>query len=188
MPSANNDKLRFPIIEPEGPVTRSMTVAERYETLATLYKYQYFATYRHIAKHASWEVANQIADDMAAESIPHLAEGYKKKYGLPGEDAALVAQVHITEMLVEGADVETLEETAHRAEYKVLCPWGNAIQSGKFDDAEPVYDGLCNRGCRDFMQRVADTVTDDLAVERLSWMGDGAPRCHFTVERTVEVK
>lgn len=87
-------------------------------------------------------------------------------------------------MLVEGADVETIEETTDRADYKVLCPWGDAIQSGKFDDAAPIYDGLCNRGCWDFMQRVADTVADDLHVDRPAWMGDGAPRCHFCITRT----
>lgn len=177
-------KVRFPIIETEGPVTRELTVEQRYHSMAALYKHQYFTTYRHIAKHAGWEVANQIADDMAAESIPMLAEGFKKAYDLPGEDAALVAQVHITEMIIEGSDVETITETTDEAEYKVLCPWGNAIQSGKFEDSAPIYDGLCNRGCRDFMQRVADTVADDLHVDRKEWMGDGAPSCHFCITRT----
>lgn len=181
--SEPNPIPRFPILEPAGPVTRNMTIEERYETLQTLYKFQYFATYRHIAKHTSWDVANQIADDMASEAIPFLAEGYKRRYGLPGEDAALVAQVHITEMLVEGADVETITETADEAEYKVLCPWGAALQSGKFDDAAPIYDGLCNRGCWDFMQRVSETVSDDLVVDRKTWMGDGAPTCHFCITR-----
>jgi hypothetical protein len=184
MTAVRGKKVRFPILEPDGPVTRPMSIAERYETLATLYKFQYFATYRHIAKHTSWDVANQIADDMAAEAIPHLAEGYRRRYALPGERAALVAQVHITEMLVEGADVQTISETPEEAEYTVLCPWGDAIQSGKFDDARPVYDGLCNRGCWNFMQRVAATVDDDLQVDRVAWMGDGAPSCHFCVRQT----
>lgn len=183
MTTTENRKRRFPILDPEGPVTHELTVAQRYHSLATLYKHQYFATYRHIAEHAGWDVANQIADDMAAESIPMLAEGFKRTYGLTGEDAALVAQVHITEMIVEGSDVETITETPDEAEYKVTCPWGNAIQSGKFDDAEPVFDGLCNRGCWSFMQRVADTVADDLSVHRKAWMGEGAPSCHFCVSR-----
>jgi hypothetical protein len=172
---------RFPVMAPAGPVTRPLTVAERYQTLQTLYKFQYFATYRHIAKHVGWDVANDIADEMAAEAIPHLAQGYKRRYGLPGEGAALVAQVHITEMIVEGSDVETVSESEEEAEYHVLCPWGEAIQSGKFDDAAPVYDGLCRRGCWEFMQRVGETVRDDLHVDRKAWMGDGAPRCHFKI-------
>src|SRR5262249_50045343 len=144
---------------------------------------QYFATQSHIARHAGWEVANQIADDMASESIPMLAEGFKRRYSLPGESAALVAQVHITEMLVEGADVETITETADEAEYKVNCPWGHAIQSGKFEDAALVAEGLCHRGCWNFMQRVADTVAEGLQVDRKAWMGDGAPSCHFLITR-----
>lgn len=179
-------KLRFPIIDTEGPVTRELALEDRYSSLATLYKHQYFATYRHIAKHTSWDIANQIADEMAAESIPMLAAGFRKKYELPGEGAALVAQVHITEMIVEGADVETVTETKDEAEYKVLCPWGNAIQSGKFDDAAPIVEGLCHRGCWDFMQRVADTVSSDLHVDRTAWMGDGAPACDFCITRTGE--
>jgi hypothetical protein len=179
--SQKNPRRRFPILDLEGPITRPLTIEERYETLETLYKYQYFATYRHIAQHAGWDVAKKIADDMAAEAIPHIAEGYKRRYGLRGEGVALVAQVHITEMIVEGADVETITESEVEAEYKVLCPWGDAIQSGKFDDAEPIYDALCGGSCRDFMQRVADTVAGDIQVDRKAWMGDGAPRCHFRV-------
>lgn len=180
-PRRGESRRRFPILDVTGPVARPLTTAERYETLQTLYKFQYFATYRHIAKHAGWEIANDIADEMAAEAIPHLAEGYKRRYGLPGEGAALVAQVHLTEMIVEGADVVTIAETADEAEYDVICPWGDAIQSGKFADASPIYDGLCRRGCWEFMQRVADTVRKDLKVDRTEWMGDGAPSCHFRV-------
>jgi len=168
-------------MDPAGPVTRELSIEERYATLETLYKYQYFATYRHIAKHAGWEVANQISDDMAAEAIPHIAEGYRRKFGLPGEGAALLAQVHVTEMLIEGADVETIVETEDNADYTVLCPWGDAIQSGKFEDAMPIAEGLCHRGCLGFMQRVGKTVNEGLQVEREAWMGDGAPRCHFVI-------
>lgn len=181
--TSNNEALQFPVIEPDGPVTRDLTLVERYQTLEMIYTYQYFATYRHIAKHAGWSVANQIADDMAAEAIPHLAAGYKRKFALPGDGADLVAQVHMTEMLVEGADCQTVTETHDEAEYTVLCPWGRAIQSGKFADAAPIYDGLCNRGCWDFMQRVADTVAADLTVTRTEWMGDGAGACRFCVGR-----
>jgi hypothetical protein len=181
MATQDTSKTGFPVIDPAGPVARKLSLEERYATLATLYKFQYFATYRHIAEHAGWEVANDIADGMAAEAIPHIAAGYKRKFDLPGDGAALVAQVHATEMIVEGADVETISETEDAAEYKVLCPWGQAIQSGKFDDTAPIYDGLCRRGCWQFMQRVGETVRDDLHVEREAWMGDGAPRCHFTI-------
>jgi hypothetical protein len=181
--SETPDAVRFPVIEPKGPVTHPLTIEERYHSLATLYKHQYFATYRHIARQTSWEVANRIADDMAAESIPMLAEGFKRAYGLAGTGAALVAQVHVTEMLVEGSDVHTLTETADEAEYEVVCPWGAAIASGRFEGAEEIADGLCNRGCWGFMQRVADTVSDDLDVDRRTWMGDGASSCHFCVSR-----
>jgi hypothetical protein len=183
MTARETNETSFPVIHTEGPVARELSLEERYATLATLYKFQYFATYRHIAKHLGWDVANDIADEMAAEAIPHIADGYKRKFNLPGEGAALVAQVHVTEMLVEGADVETVAESEDAAEYKVLCPWGDAIQSGKFDDAAPIYDGLCRRGCWGFMHRVAKTVKDELRVEREAWMGDGAPRCHFTISR-----
>lgn len=185
MSADSTKRVSFPILDPKGPVTHALSIEERYATLETLYKFQYFATYRHIAKHAGWEVANQISDDMAAEAIPHIAEGYKRKFDLPGEGAALVAQVHVTEMLIEGADVETITETEDEANYTVLCPWGDAIQSGKFDDAMAIAEGLCNRGCWGFMQRVGETVKEGLTVDRKAWMGDGAPRCHFTIEPTV---
>jgi hypothetical protein len=170
---------RFPVLDTEGPVTRELSLEERYVTLATLYKYQYFATYRQIAARFGWDAAIEIADEMAAEAIPHIAEGYRRKFALPGVGAALVAQVHVTEMLVEGADVEMISESEERAEYKVLCPWGSAIQSGRFQDALPITEGLCTRGCVGFMQRVSDGVKDGLEVRRRTWMGDGAPSCHF---------
>jgi hypothetical protein len=169
----------FPVLEPEGPVAREPTSGERYATLVNIYKFQYFATYRHIAKRFGWEAAIQIAD----EAIPYIAEGYRRKFDLPGEGAALVAQVHATEMLVEGADVAIVTDTRAASECHVLCPWGQAIQSGKFADAEPINHALCNLNRWRFMQRVGETVSRHLYVDRKAWMGDGAARCHFSIRR-----
>ncbi|MEX2195925.1 MAG: hypothetical protein WD844_11620 [Thermoleophilaceae bacterium] len=171
----------FPVLEIEGPVARELPLEERYATLVNIYKLQYFATYRHIAQRFGWDAANEIAEAMAADAIPFIAEGYRRKFGLPGSGAALVSQVLATEFQVEGGDFETVHESEDEAEYKVLCTFGAALQSGEFDDARPVTKGLCDQGCWGFTQRVSETVKDGLHVEREAWMGDGAPRCHFTI-------
>lgn len=175
---------KFPILDLEGPSDVKLTLEQRYSTLLTVYKLQYFAIFRHIGERFGWEAANDIADDMAAEGIPFIAKGYQRKFDLPGEGAALVAQVLTSEFQVEGGDVEVIVENEAEAEYKVLCSFGDALQSGKFDDVD-ITDGLCTRGCWGWTQAMADTVKPGLHVERLTWMGNGAPRCHFKIAPAV---
>jgi hypothetical protein len=172
---------KFPVLDLEGPSDVKLSLEERYATLLNVYKFQYFAIFRHIGVRWGWEAANDIADEMAAEGIPVIARGYQRKFDLPGEGAALVSQVLTAEFQVEGGDVEVLVENEEEAEYKVLCSFGDALQSGKFDNVK-ITDGLCTRGCWGWTQRLSDTVKPGLKVDRLTWMGNGAPRCHFTIK------
>ena len=191
MPS--NKLPRIPI---EGPTTVELTLKQRYETLLNVYKFQYFAIFRHIGKRWGWAAANDIADEMAAEAIPTIGEGYRKKFDLPGEGAAHVAQVLSAEFQAEGSDFETVQESEDAAEYKVDCTFGNALQSGRFDDVD-ITEGLCHRGCWGWTQQLADTLDRGLVVERTDWMGtppegedsgsanNGCERCRYVI-RTAE--
>jgi hypothetical protein len=184
---------RFPVIPVEGPTTVALTLEDRYATLLNVYKFQYFAVFRHIGERWGWETANQIADEMAEEAIPVIAEGYRRRFGLPGEGAALVSQVLSAEFQAEGGDFESVVETEDEAEYTVLCAFGGALQSGRFDDVD-ITDGLCHRGCWGWTQKVSETVKPGLVVKRTHWMGtppegresgsehNGCQRCRFTIQ------
>jgi hypothetical protein len=186
----------YPAIPIEGPTTVELTLEQRYETLINVYKFQYFAIFRHIGERWGWEVANDIADEMAAEAIPTIGAGYARKFGLPGEGAAHVAQVLSAELQAEGSDVETVHESEDSAEYKIYCTFGNALQSGRFDGVD-ITEGLCHRGCWGWTQKLADTLDQNLVVERTHWMGtpkegedsgspnNGCEYCRYTVT-TVE--
>ena len=177
--AAEMQDKKYPVVDGNGPVTVPLTIVQRFETLSNVYKFQYFAIFRYIGERWGWDAANDIADEMAAEAIPYIAKGYQRKFGLPGEGAALVSQVLASEFQAEGSDFETKVESEDQAEYHVYCSFGNALQSGKFDNR--IAPGLCDRGCWGWTQRVADTVKEGLHVERHAWMGDGAPSCHFTI-------
>ena len=172
---------KYPIVDLEAQNPVRLTLEERYRTLHTVYKYQYFAIFKQIGQRWGWDVANDIADEMAAEAIPVVARGYQRKFGLKGTGARLVAEVLTAEFQAEGGDVELREGTEDTADYHVQCAFGDALQSGKFAEVH-ITDGLCTRGCWKWTQAVADTVKPGLQVDRLTWMGDGAPSCHFTIQ------
>lgn len=181
-PPGPSAAVRFPILEPIGERTVALSIAQRFGILHNVFVHQYFATYKAIADRYGWEVANEIAGEITADATPMLAEAYRRKFDLPGEGAALVSQVVQTEFQGEGSDVEVISEDADDAELEILCGFGSLLQRPRYRGT-PITDGLCERGCRIWMQEIAGTVSSDLTAERLAWMGDGAPRCRFRITR-----
>jgi hypothetical protein len=178
-PSAD---VRYPILEPIGERTVALTVAERFGILHNIFKHQYFATYTAIAGRYGWDVANQIAGEITTEATPMLAQGYARKFKLTGEGAALVSQVVQAEFQGEGSDAAVVHEDKDSAELEILCGFGSALQSPRYHST-PITEGLCEAGCRRWMQEIAGTVSPDLTAERDAWMGDGAPRCRYRIGR-----
>ena len=173
---------RFPIIETDPSATVRLSLAERLGILHNVFKHQYFAVYRLIGERYGWQVANEIAGEVASEASPMLAEAYRKKFSLPGTGAALVSQVIQAEFQGEGSDAAVLEESHDAAELDILCGFGDALQKPRFAEIA-ITEGLCERGCRLWAKDIAATVDPELEAERLTWMGDGAPRCRFRIER-----
>jgi hypothetical protein len=173
---------RFPIIDRDAERTVELTLAERFGVLHNIFKHQYFATYRAIARRFGWEVANEIAGEISEEATPILADAYRRKFRLGGEGAALVSQVVQAEFQGEGSDAEVIAEDADHAELDILCGFGHALQSERYRGT-PITDGLCEAGCRVWMQEIAQTVESDLTAERITWMPAGAPRCKYRIFR-----
>lgn len=173
---------RFPIVPLEGPGSVRLSLEERFAIQHNIFKHQFFAVYRLIGERFGWEEANRMAAEVAEEAVPILVEAYRKKFGLTGAGAALLSQVLQAEFQGEGSDVALLHESDDEAEIDVLCTFGDAIQKPRFKDI-PIVDGLCERGCRKWVDDLARTVEPDLRAERLTWMGDGAPRCRFRIGR-----
>lgn len=173
---------RFPIFNLEGPGTVELTLEQRYETLEKIFVHQFFELYRMLGERLGWEEANEIAGKVTDSSVPLIVEGYKRKFGLEGEGAKLLSQVMQAEFQAEGSDVAVVEETEDSAEIDVLCCFGAMLQSGRYADVR-IEDGLCHRGCEGWMQSVGETVDPPVRIERLAWMGDGAPRCKFKMVR-----
>lgn len=173
---------RFPIVPLEGPGSVQLTLEERYAVLHNVFKHQWFAVHKRIGERFGWEEANRMAAEVADEALPLLVDAYRRKFDLSGTGAALVSQVLQAEFQGEGSDVALLHEDADEAEIDVLCTFGDAIQRPRFKDI-PVTDGLCERGCRVWADKLARTADPDLRSDRLTWMGDGAPRCRFRIRR-----
>ena len=177
---------KFPIIDLKGPNTVELTLEQRFGMLHNIFKHQYFAVYRQIGERYGWAAANEIATAVADEATPMLAEAYRRKFGLPGRRAALVSQVIQAEFQGEGSDAAVTEENEDRAELEINCCFGAALQSQRFADV-PITNGLCEKGCRQWVKDIAQTVHSDLDAERDTWMGDGAARCRFRIfERQTE--
>jgi hypothetical protein len=174
-------RTRFPIIDLEGPKSVEMTLEQRYELLHNVFKHLFFAVYRHIGEIYGWEAANKIAGDVSDESTPILVGLFKEKFGLEGSGAELVSKVMQVEFFGEGSDIAVLAESPDHAELDILCGMGDALRKPRF--AIPIADGLCERGCRLWAADLARSVDPDLTVERLTWMGDGAPRCLYHISR-----
>lgn len=174
--------MRFPIVDRAAERTVELTLAERFAVLHNIFKHQYFATYRAIAKRYGWEVANEIAGEISDESTPMLAAAYRRKFRLEGEGAALVSQVVQAEFQGEGSDADVISETADHAEIDILCGFGHALQGPRYAGT-PITNGLCEQGCRIWMQEIAQTVDPGLTAERLTWMPEGAPRCKYLISR-----
>jgi hypothetical protein len=172
--------LHFPILEPQGTLL-DLSVGDRYAILMNAFKHQYFAWARQIAKRYGWQVSNEIAQAVADESVPFIAPGFKRKFGLKGEGSELVGQVMRVQFMADGSEPTVTRESPDHVEFKVLCMWGGALQSGRFPTE--IVEGLCHEGCVGWGQRVAHTVDPQIKVERLTWMGAGATRCHFRVTR-----
>jgi hypothetical protein len=157
-----------------------LTAEQRHETLLKIWVHEFFATARLIGERFGWEAANDVAYEMFGEAIPVMAR-YKDKFGLSGEGAGLVAKILHAELQVEGSPTEVVTATEDQAEYKIDCTFGKALfQSGKYDGVD-IVDGLCGRGCIGWTQEVLDSLRPGLRVERHAWIGDGAPRCHYTI-------
>ena len=168
----------FPILEPKGTAVE-LSLSERYTILMNAFKQQYFAWARHVASRYGWKTANEIAQAVVDESVPFIASGFKRKFKLTGDGAELIGRVMRIQFLADGSEPTVTRESPNDVEFKVLCMWGGALQSGKFPIE--IADGLCHQGCVGWAQRVADTVDPAITVERLTWMGEGAERCHFRV-------
>ncbi|MFN8217050.1 MAG: hypothetical protein U0R71_10705 [Solirubrobacterales bacterium] len=170
----------YPIFDLKGPNTVELTLEQRYETLESIFVHQLFQLYRIIGRRYGWEAANEILLEVPASSVPLIAEGYKRKFGLDGEGAALISQVMQAEFQAEGSDVAVLEESPDEAVFEVDCSFGAMLQSGTYDDVK-ITPGLCEAGCADWMGEVGATVDPQVDAEREAWMGDGAPRCRFNL-------
>ena len=172
---------RFPVLDLEGPGSVRLSLEERYETLENIFVHQYFQLYRLLGQRFGWEVANEIALEVPESSVPVLVKGYSRKFGLQGEGAELLSKVLQAEFQAEGSDVAVLEETSEAATLDVLCTFGGMLQSGRYDDVK-IERGLCHEGCAGWIGRVGETIDPPVDAERLTWMGDGAPRCRFRLE------
>ena len=170
----------FPILEPKN-VRLNLTLADRYATMMNAFKHQYFAWARHVAERYGWQVSNEIAQEVVDESIPVMVPGFRRRFGLTGEGPELVGKVVRAQLLADGSEPAVIRETTEHVEFDVRCMWGGALQSGKFPIE--IAKGLCHEGCVGWAQRVAQTVDEGIKVERLTWMGEGAPRCHFRIVR-----
>jgi hypothetical protein len=168
-------------LEVEGPGSVRLSLEQRYETLENILIHQYFQLYRLLGQRFGWEVANEIALAVPESSVPVLVKGYSRKFGLQGEGAELLSKVLQAEFQAEGSDVAVLEETPEAATIDVLCSFGGMLQSGRYDDVK-IERGLCHEGCAGWIGRVGETIDPPVAAERLTWMGDGAPRCRFRLE------
>jgi len=172
-------KSNYPSLVSRGNPTVPLTLEQRYSVLPLVYRYMYFSLFRQIGNRYGWDFANGVADDMTAESIPFLAPSYKKKFGLPGEGGVMVAQMMQVEIVVEGGDGDLIEEDgADCSEFKLACCMGKGLQDQKFADVD-IADGLCNVGCWKYSTLAAQQIDKRYRFERLSWMGDGEPTCHF---------
>jgi hypothetical protein len=178
-PAAN---VKYPLIDPIGNRTVELSLEQRFAVLHNIFKLQYFATWRLIGERFGWDTANELSGQVSAEATPFLAESYRRKFDLPGHGAALVSQVLQAEFQAEGSDADVLIENDDEARIDVLCGFGSALQRPKYADI-PITDGLCEKGCRIWLQEIAATVEPDLRAERETWMGDGAPRCRYHIYR-----
>jgi hypothetical protein len=173
---------RFPILDLQGPGSVELTLEQRYETLESVFLHQYFQLYRLLGRRFGWDVANEIALEVPESSVPLIVEGYRRKFGLAGEGAELLSKVLQAEFQAEGSDVAVLEEGPEAATIDVLCSFGGMLQSGRYADVK-IERGLCHEGCAGWMGRVGATMDPPVEAERLTWMGDGAPRCRFVLSR-----
>lgn len=178
--------VRFPIIETRGPATVELDLEQRYETLESVFVHQYFQTYRLIGERFGWEAANEIASAVPEPSVPIVVEGYRRKFDLPGEGAALISQVLQAEFQAEGSDVAVESEGPDAAAFEVLCAFGAMLQSGRYDDVK-IEEGLCHRGCAGWIDQIGATVEPAVTAVRETWMGDGHPRCRFSLSREREL-
>lgn len=176
---------RFPVFDLQGPGSVELSLEQRYETLESVFLHQFFQLYRILGERFGWEVANEIAMRVPDSSVPVIVEGYRRKFGLEGEGAALLSQVLQAEFQAEGSDVAVIEEDSEYAEIDVLCAFGGMLQSGRYDDVK-IEDGLCHKGCEGWMCDIGATVDPPVTAERTAWMGDGAPRCRFKLRRAAE--
>ena len=172
----------FPIHELRGRRSVDLTIEQRYETLERIFVHQFFELYRILGRRFGWHVANEIAMEVPNSSVPLIVEGYRRKFGLGGEGAALLCQVLQAEFQAEGSDVDVLVETADDATFEVECAFGAALTSGRYDDVE-IAPGLCHEGCAGWMGRVGRTLDPPVRAERTAWMGEGAARCRFALRR-----
>ena len=172
----------FPILELEGPGTVRLSLEERFATLESIFLHQYFQLYRILGRRFGWDVANEIALEVPQSSVPLIVEGYRRRFGLSGEAAELLSKVLQAEFQAEGSDVAVVEETPERAEFDVKCAFGAMLTSERYSDVK-IERGLCHEGCEGWMRDIGATMSPAVHAERLTWMGDGAPRCKFVLRR-----
>ncbi|MBK6453519.1 MAG: hypothetical protein KA756_01855 [Steroidobacteraceae bacterium] len=170
----------YPILHRTGKLNFDLTLEQRFRTQINVIMFHFFATLKYVGVNRGWEAADEFAADTIMQAHPYLVEGYRKKFDLPGKGLALVAQTLHSHFQILGSDVDVIEESETTAEYKVRCFFGNALRSGKFNDVH-IKRGMCDGGCQRFTQTAADAVVGQCAVDRKTWMGDGAEYCHFTL-------
>lgn len=168
--------------EDERSSSTVLTLEERYGTVVSILVHQYFQLYRVLGERFGWDVANEIAGEVPQSSVPLIVRGYQRKFGLAGTGAELLARVFSAEFEAEGSEVTIESQSEKRAEFEVLCSFGEMLQSDQYSDVL-IHEGLCNRGCLGWMDRVGQTLDRPVSVERTRWMGAGASRCEFALQR-----
>jgi hypothetical protein len=176
-------KTRFPTLAQSG-CSVELPLEERYRVLHSIWRHEHLETMKRIADRFGMEAAIDIAAMYGYGHTSGIVKHYAEKFGLTGQGAAAVAQVFQIEMQVEGSGVEVIHDTADLAEFKANCCFGDLFQKERFAAHRPISEAVCNRGCRGWMVDMGATVAPDLQVERLAWMVEGAPRCHYRISRT----
>jgi hypothetical protein len=178
----NSSSIKFPITEPLGRRTVNLSVDQRYHLLQSIWRHEHLEHHRRVAERFGWEAADELIGEYGKDHTDGLVETYSRVLGLDGEGAAAVSQVFQAEIQCEGGDVEVIEESPERAEVSALCGMGYLLQRPRYQGM-PITDGLCETGCRLWLQKMSRAVDPDLVVERTSWMPAGDSRCTYRIHR-----
>ena len=169
----------WPVIRPSGRISIEMEMEPRYVIAQNAWRNTYFLLAKLYGEEMGWEKTNEILGRMwGIIGHPEVFLALKKKYKEVGDDCVALSRVLQYEFLVEGYDIDVIEEKPEKAIIReLICPWWGDMTT-RYQGVQ-VQEAMCGPGCIGIISNAAKAFNPQIKVERTMHIAKGDQYCEY---------